>query len=110
VAARCRFLEILASMGGPTALAAVGAAAKDATPEIREAASRLLGEWMDVDAAPVLLDLAKTATEEKYKVRTLRGYIRLVRSSCCPTTNASKCAAPPWRPPIATPRRRWSWK
>jgi hypothetical protein len=84
VAARCRFLEILASMGGPTALAAVGAAAKDATPEIRETASRLLGEWMDVDAAPVLLDLAKTATEEKYKVRTLRGYIRLVRQFVLP--------------------------
>jgi hypothetical protein len=34
---------------------------------------------MTMDAAPVLLDLAKTAPEEKYKIRALRGYIRLVR-------------------------------
>ena len=39
----------------------------------------LLGEWMTVDAAPVLLDLAKTAPEEKYQIRALRGYIRLAR-------------------------------
>ena len=84
VAARCRILEVLAAMGGPTALGAVGAAAKDSTPEAREAASRLLGEWMDVDAAPVLLDLAKTAADEKYKVRAMRGYIRLVRQFVLP--------------------------
>ena len=82
--ARCGLLEILASMGGPTALSAVGAAAKGSTPEIRETASRLLGEWMDVDAAPVLLDLAKTAAEEKYKIRAMRGYIRLVRQFVLP--------------------------
>jgi HEAT repeat protein len=84
VAVRCRLLEILASMGGPTAIEAVGAAAKGSTPETREAACRLLGEWMDVDAAPVLLDLAKTASEEKYKVRAMRGYIRLVRQFVMP--------------------------
>jgi len=84
VAARCGLLEILASMGGPTALSAVGAAAKGSTPETRETASRLLGEWMDVDAAPVLLDLAKTAGEEKYKIRAMRGYIRLVRQFVLP--------------------------
>ena len=70
--ASCGLLEILASMGGPTAVSAVGAAARVSTPEIREAASRLLGEWIDVNAAPVLLDLAKTAAEEKYKVRAMR--------------------------------------
>ena len=84
VAARCGLLEILASMGGPTALSAVGAAARGSTPETRETASRLLGEWMDVDAAPVLLDLAKTAGEEKYKIRAMRGYIRLVRQFVLP--------------------------
>jgi hypothetical protein len=39
---------------------------------------------MDVDAAPVLLDLAKTASEEKYRIRALRGYIRLVRQFTIP--------------------------
>jgi hypothetical protein len=43
-----------------------------------------LGEWMTVDAAPVLLDLAKTAPEEKYKIRAMRGYIRIVRQFVIP--------------------------
>ena len=34
---------------------------------------------MTVDAAPVLLDLAKTAADAKYKIRALRGYIRIAR-------------------------------
>jgi len=77
--AKCRFLETLSVMGGTKALQAVGAAARDASPEMQEAGSRLLGEWMSVDAAPVLLDLAKTAADDKYKTRALRGYIRLAR-------------------------------
>ena len=56
----------------------MAAAAKDADPEIQDTASRMLGAWMDVDAAPVLLDLAKNAADEKYKIRAPRGYIRLV--------------------------------
>ena len=79
VAAKCRFLEVLAAVGGTKALETVAAAAKDNQPEMQDTASRLLGEWMTMDAAPVLLDLAKNAPEEKYKIRALRGYIRLVR-------------------------------
>ena len=79
VAAKCAVLEILGAMGGPTALSALGNAAKEKTPELPDTATRLLGEWMDVDAAPVLLDLAENLTDNKYKVRAMRGYIRLVR-------------------------------
>jgi hypothetical protein len=79
VPAKCKFLEILGAMGGEKALQAVSAAAKDASPEIQDAGSRLLGEWMTADAAPVLLELAKTAAEPKYKTRALRGYIRIAR-------------------------------
>jgi hypothetical protein len=79
VAAKCRFLEVLAATGGTKALQTVAAAAKDRQPELQDTATRLLGEWMTMDAAPVLLDLAKTAPEDKFKIRALRGYIRLVR-------------------------------
>ena len=58
VAAKCRLLEVLAAVGGANALKTVAAAMKDGSPEVHEAASRLLGEWMDMDAAEVLLDLA----------------------------------------------------
>jgi HEAT repeat protein len=76
---RCRFLEILTTIGGVRALQALSAAVKDGDPQIQDTATRLLGEWMDVDAGPVLLDLARNAADDKYKVRALRGYIRLVR-------------------------------
>jgi len=84
VPARCKFLEILTALGGGKALEAVGAAAKDPDPQIQDAGSRLLGEWMSVDAGPVLLDLAKTATDAKYETRALRGYIRLARQFVMP--------------------------
>lgn len=76
---RIAALEVLAAVGGQTALEVVAAAAKDSQPEIQDAGSRLLGEWMSVDAAPILLDLAKSAADNKYKIRGLRGYIRLAR-------------------------------
>jgi HEAT repeat protein len=79
VPAKCRFLEVLTTIGGARALQALSAAVKDGDPQIQDAATRLLGEWMDVDAGPALLDLAKNAADDKYKVRALRGYIRLVR-------------------------------
>ena len=79
VPVKCRFLEVLGKLGGARALQAVAAAAKDADPTVRDAGSKLLGEWMSTDAAPVLLELAKTATEEKYKIRAVRAYIRLAR-------------------------------
>ncbi|MCY2995694.1 MAG: HEAT repeat domain-containing protein [Planctomycetota bacterium] len=84
VAAKCRFLEVLAAVGGTKALETVAAAAKDTQPDMQETASRLLGEWMEVDVAPVLLDLAKHAADDKYRIRALRGYIRLLRQFAMP--------------------------
>lgn len=92
--AKCSILEVLGAMNGEKALATLGSAAKDPSPELQDAASRLLGDWMSVDAAPVLLDLAKTAPETKYQVRALRGYIRLVRQFPVPDPQrADMCRA-----------------
>ena len=70
-------LEILASVGGTKALQTVGAAARSRDPALQDVSSRLLGEWMTIDAAPVLLDLTKTGGN--YQTRALRGYIRIAR-------------------------------
>jgi HEAT repeat protein len=72
-------LEILADVGGAKALATIAATAKSPEEPLQDAGSRLLGGWMSVDAAPVLLDLSKNLKGDKYKVRSLRGMIRLVR-------------------------------
>jgi len=76
---QCTILDILGAMGGDKALQVIGAAGKDANPELQDTATRLLGGWMSVDAGPVLLDLAKNAPVEKYRIRAIRGYIRLAR-------------------------------
>ena len=84
VPTKVSLLEILGAVGGTKALAAIGAAAKSTDAQLQDISSRLLGEWMTADAAPVLLDLSKTAPGEKYQVRALRGYIRIARQFVLP--------------------------
>ncbi len=83
VQTKISLLEILGAMGGTRALATVGAAARSSDPQLQDISSRLLGEWMTEDAAPVLLDLAKIPTNP-YNVRALRGYIRIARQFVLP--------------------------
>lgn len=72
-------LEIVSEVGGAKALQTIGSAAKSSDAQLQDTGSRLLGKWPSVDAAPVLLDLAKTATSDKYHVRAVKGYISLAR-------------------------------
>lgn len=72
-------LETLGQVGGTKALAAVAAAAKNGDDRQKDVASRLLGEWMTADAAPVLLDLSRSLSEDKYRGRAIRGFIRIAR-------------------------------
>lgn len=76
--AKDAILETLKEMGGKRALQTVGEAAKSQDAQLQDTATRLLGNWMSVDAGPVLLELAKSP-ESPYQIRALRGYIRLVR-------------------------------
>ena len=84
VAVQTTLLEILGDVSGPTALKTIGRAAKSNEPQLQDTGSRLLGKWNNVEAAPVLLDLAKTAPANKYKVRALRGYLGLARKFSMP--------------------------
>jgi HEAT repeat protein len=76
--AKSDLLDLVGVVGGDKALGGVAEAAKGGSDEIQDAATRVLGGWMSPDAAPVLLDLAKTGND-KFKIRCLRGYIRIVR-------------------------------
>ena len=77
-AAKTPVLETLGAVGGAKALQTIGATAKSNDPNLQNVSTRLLGEWMTLDAAPVLLDLAKTGPGQ-FQVRSLRGYIRMAR-------------------------------
>jgi HEAT repeat protein len=76
---KATLLNILGSVGGTKALETVAAAARSDEPDLQDASTRVLGEWMTADAAPVLLDLVKTAPADKYQSRAFRGYLRIVR-------------------------------
>jgi len=77
---KVQLLEILGAVGGPQALEAIAATLEREPDEpLQDAGTRVLGQWMNVDAAPVLLQLAKSPSTGKYQVRALRGYIRLAR-------------------------------
>lgn len=83
VPVKVTLLQILGTMGGTTALQTVGKAARSNDAQLQDASSRLLGEWMTEDAAPVLLDLARLPSNP-YQVRALRGYIRIARQFVLP--------------------------
>jgi HEAT repeat protein len=84
-------LESLGSMGGSRALQALGDAADGDDEQLQDVASRLLGEWMSVDAAPQLLAIAKSP-DNPFRIRALRGYIRLVRQfDMPPSQRAEMC-------------------
>lgn len=77
-------VETLADVGGGTALAAVAAAAASGEEALQDAATRVLGKWMTADAAPVLLELAKTGKAGQYRGRALKGYLRIARQFALP--------------------------
>ena len=83
-ATKVQLLDIVGEVGGTKALATVAAAAKAGEESLADAATRLLGKWMTVDAAPVLLELAAAPIGEKYQTRALRGYIRIARQFVLP--------------------------
>jgi HEAT repeat protein len=93
VATKVAILEILGAMGGKKAVEIIASAAKENNEQLQDVATRVLGEWMNVDAAPVLLDLAKNAASEKYQVRALRGYIRLARQFDMPDAQRAEMSA-----------------
>lgn len=76
---KAKLLETLNVVGGTKALEVVVAAARSDDAELRDAASRVLGQWMSVDAAPVLLQMYGEASDERLRIRAIRAYIRLAR-------------------------------
>ena len=83
-AQKCALVRVLATVGGNKALKATRAAVNDANVEVHTAAIRALGGWTTAEAAPDLLDLAKTAANPTDKMICLRGYLRLAGQSDLP--------------------------
>jgi HEAT repeat protein len=80
-------IELLGMVGGSTALDTVTPLARDPEEAIQDAATRELGRWRTPDVAPALMDLAQTGSQEKYRIRALRGYLRVIRQMDLPDTD-----------------------
>ena len=90
-------LRTLRVVGGPEALKAVRGAVDDADTQVHAAAVRVLGEWMSIEAAPVLLELAKNSSQPVDKILALRGYLGIaVQRNVSPQDKLAICrqAAP----------------
>jgi HEAT repeat protein len=76
-AQKCALIRVLGAIGGSGALKAVRDAVNDPNIEVRAAAVRTLSGWAAADAAPDLLELARSAVSPTDKMLCLRGYLRL---------------------------------
>jgi len=79
-------LHVLASAGGPDALAAVKAATEDKDEGVRDEAVRTLSTWPnnwpeDSGVAEPLLALAKSSAKSSYQVLALRGYLQYLQGN-----------------------------
>ncbi len=83
-------LEIIAAVGGTKALETVAQYARSKDDTLRDITSRLMGEWMTIDVAPVLLDLATKGPADRFQVRAMRGYIRVARQFVMPDEDRVK--------------------
>jgi len=83
-------VDTLADVGGAKALATVASAATSGDQPLQDAATRVLGKWMTVDAAPVLLDLATSDAAGPYRGRALKGYLRIARQFALPETERAE--------------------
>ena len=76
--AQTELMDLLIYVGGKQALAGAQTAAEGDDQSAANAATQALGRWLTPDAAPVLLELAQSGNPA-YRVRCLRGYIRIIR-------------------------------
>jgi HEAT repeat protein len=76
--ARLALLRVLRTAGGPRALEAMRAAAKDPEADVRDAAMRNLCDWPTADALGDLAELAKAPPSPALKILALRGQVRLM--------------------------------
>lgn len=78
-AAKASLLRTLGAMGGPAALETIADVLKSGDEQLQDVGTKVLGEWMTADAAPVLLEVTSDPSAKKYHVRALRGYLRIAR-------------------------------
>lgn len=76
---QAKMIEILGAVGGTKALGTVAEAALSREEACKDSATKVLGNWMTIDAAPALLSLVAKMPDDKYRVRAVKAYLRIAR-------------------------------
>ena len=106
---KINLLDLLGIVGGEKALSGVVVAARSGDDAAQDAATRVLGGWMSPTPLPVLLELDK-AGPEKFRIRCLRGFIRIPRQLDVSLQGRIAMCRDAMLPRLAMRRRPWSWK
>jgi len=107
-APKAALLRVLESVGGPQALDAVRAAMKDEDAAVRETALQALAGWSTADAAPTLLEVARSADAPAQKLLALRGFLRLAGDAgIAPDRRLAMCTEAAPLIQRAEERRQW---
>lgn len=81
-------IDLLKTIGGKAAVDKVTEIALGTNPALADKATQVLGEWDSPDTmdeiAASLLKVAKNSREERFRIRGIRGYIRLARQFSYP--------------------------
>jgi len=80
-AQKCALVRVLNAVGGPGALKAIRTAVADPATEVRASAIRALGAWNGPEAAPDLLELARSAPDATDRMLSLRSFLGLAAQS-----------------------------
>ncbi|MHC4154109.1 MAG: HEAT repeat domain-containing protein [Planctomycetota bacterium] len=78
VPARCALLNLLGKISSESAVPSLRAALKDQDPRVRSTAVRVLSEWPSAEPMNDLLEVARSADDQRQRVLALRGYVRMI--------------------------------
>ena len=75
---RISLIDVLGKIGDATALPILRSSLADKNPEIQTAAVRALSGWPDSQPVKDLLNVAQTSSDDKIRILSLRGYVKLI--------------------------------
>jgi len=78
------YLDCLFQLGGEAAARVIASVAMGTDDALTDKATQLLGQWTTPEVAPFLIDIAEHHPVERFRSRTLRGYLRVIRQMGLP--------------------------
>ena len=78
VNAQASIIEILGKIGDPISLGPIYNALKNKNQEIKIAGTRALADWPDATPIDDVYKIAATSNDEKQRILSIRGYIRMI--------------------------------